>query len=73
MEPAVALREAQRWLRTATARELRLVEYCEHLLKGTKGTPNPTAYLWLRRYRKRPEAIPFAHPCFWAGFVVWGM
>jgi CHAT domain-containing protein/tetratricopeptide (TPR) repeat protein len=73
MEPALALCQARRWLRTATAHELRLVERCERVLEETKGTPPRSAYLWQRRYRQQPEAIPFAHPYFWAGFVVTGL
>jgi CHAT domain-containing protein/tetratricopeptide (TPR) repeat protein len=73
MEPTVALSQAQRWLRASTARELRLVERCEHVLGEAKGTPPRSAYLWRRRYRHQPDAIPFAHPYFWAGFVVTGL
>jgi len=73
MAPAMALSQAQRWLRTATVRELQLVERCERILKETRGTPPQSAYLWQRRYRQQPDAIPFAHPYFWAGFVVTGL
>jgi hypothetical protein len=41
MELAEALREAQRWLRAATVRELRLVECCERLLN--ENAPSKTA------------------------------
>jgi CHAT domain-containing protein len=72
MEPAVALGQAQRWLRSSTARDLRLVEHSERILQETKGS-HPTAYQWARRYRQRPEEIPFRHPYYWAGFVVTGL
>jgi CHAT domain-containing protein len=71
-EPAVALCLAQQWLRTSTVSELRLMEHCEHVLQETRGI-HRTAYHWLRRYRQHPEAIPFHHPYFWAGFTVTGL
>lgn len=72
MEPARALREAQKWLRTSTVRELRLVEHCERILRESR-SPHPSVYTLRRRYQKQPDAVPFAHPYFWAGFVVHGM
>ena len=68
--PAQALRSAQNWLRTATAAAI------SDLLRPLKQVPGPVGALAATAraalFGKDPESRPFAHPEFWAAFVVAG-
>jgi CHAT domain-containing protein len=58
LAPAAALREAQLWLRDATAEELQ-----KRLREAILNPPGD--YEW-------PTLKPFAHPYYWAGFIFSG-
>ena len=60
MPKAEALQEAKDWLRNLSAREVKLA--VERLPRGKTAKPIPL----------RKEAKPFAHPYFWAAFVLVG-
>jgi tetratricopeptide (TPR) repeat protein len=60
MSKAEALAEAKKWLRNLSAKEVKVE--VEHLPRGKGEKPVP-----LRR-----EARPFAHPYYWAAFVLVG-
>lgn len=68
--PAHALRSAQNWLRTATASAI------SDLLRPLKKAPGPVGALASEArtgfFQMEPESRPFAHPMFWAAFVVAG-
>jgi len=66
-----ALREAQSWLRRATAQEMRLAERYRALFEAPGGQ-NRDAFLAMRYYASHPDEIPFWHPHYWAAFVLWG-
>lgn len=69
-KPAWALRDAQRWLRTATAAELMT------LLREIRELPPPVGPLAaatrsdFRKYS--PDGCPFADPWYWAAFTLSG-
>ncbi|MCX4632876.1 CHAT domain-containing protein [Streptomyces sp. NBC_01443] len=71
--PARALREAQLWLRDATAREL--AQFCRGVLATVKTADNPTA---LRKAEAAltsvldQDACPFEDPFYWASYVLVG-
>lgn len=70
LKPAFALREAQRWMRNVTVRELM------ELLREMKSAPAPAGPVAARiRTALRqfdPELKPFAEPYFWAAFTISG-
>ncbi|MEZ4734546.1 MAG: CHAT domain-containing protein [Caldilineaceae bacterium] len=71
-EPADALRQAQLWLREATAEEMKLAGYYEQLYIDA-GRRDREAFQWMNYYRANPTVKPFAHPYYWAGFVFSGV
>jgi CHAT domain-containing protein len=60
MNKAEALREAKEWLRNLSAKEVKVA--VERLPRGKSDKPVPL----------RKEAKPFAHPYYWAAFVLIG-
>ena len=70
-QPVVALRRAQAWLQTATTAQLGLTNEYERLYR-TSGQRDRSLYRALRYYGAHPNDTPFAHPYYWAGFVVTG-
>ncbi|OQX05901.1 MAG: hypothetical protein BWK76_26855 [Desulfobulbaceae bacterium A2] len=70
MAPALALRQAQNWLRRVRVRELL------ELLRGFKDEPAPVGPLAARcRTQLRgfgPDHCPYAAPWFWAAFTISG-
>jgi tetratricopeptide (TPR) repeat protein len=60
MAKAEALREAKEWLRNLSAKEIKVE--VERLPRGKAGKPVPL----------RKEGRPFAHPYYWAAFVLVG-
>ena len=71
IDPASALHQAQQYLRTKSARELDLAHRYEVLHLASNGR-DATAYKAMRHYRANPDATPFAHPYYWAPFVLAG-
>jgi CHAT domain-containing protein len=69
--PTTALRQAQQWLRRATADQLGLAPLWQRRFDASGGR-DAQAYHWFRYYRARPDDVPFAHPYHWAGFVYAG-
>jgi CHAT domain-containing protein len=69
---AVALREAQSWVRNATAGELDLADRYARLYEAS-GRSDPYAWRAYRYYRRRPDVRPFAHPYHWGAFVLSGL
>ncbi len=72
LPPAVALHQAQQWLRTATVTELDLVKYMESVCRQA-GHSDSQLLQHLRLYRNNPELKPFTSPYFWAGFAFYGV
>lgn len=72
-EPAAALRAAQAWLAGASAEELGLAAIWETIYRSAAAPDrDPNAYRQMRYHREHPQAVPFAAPYFWAGFVLTG-
>lgn len=61
--PALALRNAQRWLRTLTLEQLQK-DYATDIARDPE--------LNLADF-SLPRDCPYAHPLYWAGFVLYGM
>jgi CHAT domain-containing protein len=80
LDPASALRRAQAWLRTATVREMSLaVRYERRYPQAGEMDPDafrelvgPDSFRDTRDFRANPEAMPFAHPYYWAAFTFTG-
>ena len=72
MHFATALREAQLWVRNATARELGLTDRWEQIYQASD-RHNKDALKWMRYYSAHPDVQPFDHPYYWAAFTVNGM
>ncbi len=70
--PVEALRQAQLWLRGATAAELELGEHYARRFQASRRRDRQAARL-MRYYRAKLDAKPFAHPFFWAAFVFTGV
>ena len=81
LEPALALREAQRWLRDTTNREK--ADYFKREMPAVSGVKMPEivaadllSQFWLFRPGKeprQPNALDFAHPFWWAAFYLTGV
>jgi CHAT domain-containing protein len=72
LEPAVALHEAQQWLRGATAAEMALMEHYAQQFQSSR--QNDThAWQMMRYYRKHPDVKPYTHSYYWAAFVYTGV
>lgn len=67
LEPARALREAQRWLRDATAAEL-----AAQLRSRAASEWGSASGAWRSLVARDPNEKPFAHPFFWGAFTVTG-
>lgn len=71
LTPAAALRRSQLWLRDATAQDL--ADLCE----GWRKQPGPhretASTVWRRFARLEPGVKPYAHPKYWAPFVLTGL
>ena len=72
LAPVESLRQAQLWLREATAAELKLHDHLARRFQASQRRDRQAARL-MRYYRANPEAKPFAHPFFWAAFVFTGV
>jgi CHAT domain-containing protein len=70
-EPAEALRQAQHWLRGATAREIGQY-YQTYLIPRMSPSNASDAYSELLT-RAAPEEKPYAHPFYWAAFTYSGL
>jgi CHAT domain-containing protein/tetratricopeptide (TPR) repeat protein len=68
-DPATALRQAQLWLREASASRLGLAERWE---LEWRRSHDQTAFQAARYWRAHPDEIPFAHPYHWAAFICVG-
>jgi CHAT domain-containing protein/uncharacterized glyoxalase superfamily protein PhnB len=69
--PAIALQQAQHWLRDATAQTL--MDFCNQVADSLP-TDKQLKYELLADYYgfKEPDNQPYAHPYYWAGFVFSG-
>jgi CHAT domain-containing protein/tetratricopeptide (TPR) repeat protein len=73
LAPAVALRQAQIWLRDTTAGEMALAEQWRQVYQTTADqTIRKTAFRNTRYFARHPEVKPFASPYFWAPFTFTG-
>lgn len=74
MDPVAALCAAQRWLRAQTAAEI--LAYVER--QGQRAPHATQAVLlgyrlaYQHKARRDPDARPFQHPFYWAGFIAQG-
>jgi CHAT domain-containing protein len=71
LDPASALHRAQDWLRTATARDMKLSQLYEQRYQESDKN-DPHAFRATRYFRANPEVRPFAHPYYWAAFTFTG-
>jgi CHAT domain-containing protein/tetratricopeptide (TPR) repeat protein len=71
LDPPSALRRAQDWLRTATARDMLLADRYERRYQESGGR-NLGDLRDEQHFRANPEARPFTHPYYWAGFTFTG-
>jgi CHAT domain-containing protein len=71
MGVAAALQQAQRWLREATAGQLGLAGMYRLAYETSGGADSAAEQGW-RHYEANPGVVPFAHPYYWAAFVVTG-
>lgn len=72
LEPALALRQAQAWLRQSTVSELGLQDWFRNLYE-LSGRRDAQAYKSMRYFSSHPHDRPYEHPYFWAGFVFSGV
>jgi CHAT domain-containing protein len=72
LEPAIALREAQLWLRDATASRMNLAGIYEQLYNASQRR-DPRAFKAMRYYQANPGVKPFSHPYYWAAFAFTGV
>jgi CHAT domain-containing protein len=72
LEPAEALRRAQRWLRGSSAAGLGLAAWYQQIYQRS-GRRDAQAYKAMRYYAAQPDVRPFEHPYYWAGFVFSGV
>ncbi|MBZ0284469.1 MAG: CHAT domain-containing protein [Anaerolineae bacterium] len=70
MKPADALREAQFWLRDATAREIGDY-YQAYLLPRMSQSEAGQAFVEILK-RAKPDDKPYSHPFYWAAFTYTG-
>jgi CHAT domain-containing protein/tetratricopeptide (TPR) repeat protein len=71
LEPAAALREAQFWLRDATAAEIGAY-YQQYLVPRMSQSEAGAAFVAIMR-RAAPHERPYAHPYYWAAFTYNGL
>ena len=71
-DPAEALEEARKYLRTSTAQELDLAGWYDRLFADSGGTDK-----WLedaaRYFRNHPQDRPYEAPFHWAGLCLTGV
>ena len=72
MDPGLALRAAQLWLREATTAELGLARLYEGIFEAS-GRRDVEASDSMTYYRTHPDEIPFAHAFYWAAFICTGV
>lgn len=68
LDPALALQEAQIWLRDSTAEQLGIASYYQRLADN-----DPYSFRAMRYYQKNPLVQPFIHPYYWAAFTFTGV
>jgi CHAT domain-containing protein len=69
--PAIALQQAQYWLRDATAQTL--MDFCNQVTDFLPADKQLKYQLLADRYEyQEPDSKPYAHPYYWAGFVFSG-
>lgn len=71
LDLAKALRKAQARQRDSSADDLNLADQYERRYKMS-GKRDLKAYDAMHHYRNNPDAKPFEHPYFWAGFIYSG-
>jgi CHAT domain-containing protein/glutaminase len=71
LEPAEALRQAQFWLRNATAKEIGDY-YQAFLIQRVSQSEAANAFMEIMQ-RAKPDEKPYAHPFYWAAFTYNGL
>jgi len=69
LDPVSSLRQSQFWLKNATNQQLQLSELSERLYATGKDRVFAQLYLYASA---NPDATPFSHPYYWAGFYYLG-
>jgi CHAT domain-containing protein len=72
LDAAMALHQAQAWLRDSTAAEMNLADWSERCYEAS-GRTNGDALWWMRYGQANPGEKPFAHPYYWAAFAFSGV
>lgn len=72
LDPPHALRSAQLWLRDADVGPLQLAGTYAALYENSART-DLQLFRAMRYYRANPNLKPFAHPYYWAAFVLTGL
>jgi CHAT domain-containing protein/tetratricopeptide (TPR) repeat protein len=72
LAPSAALRQAQMWLRGASAAQLGLAGHYQRLHEASQRS-DPETFRAMRYYQANPDVRPFHHPYYWAAFVFSGV
>ena len=71
-DAAIALHQAQAWLRNSTAVMLNLADWYKRLYEASMKR-DTKAFMAMRYYKANPYVKPFSHPYFWAAFIFSGI